>query len=92
MDKVSSAAALSAEHLSCLVKLTETWIKRQDGLTMPEKILTILNADVQHIKALHVVIQSGLNESERTKFSAFLRSMAETEEREEKGGTPPAGS
>ena len=89
MKVLQAVARLSAEHLSCLVKLSEAWIRRDDGLVTPDKLLIIMTADLQHMKALHKVTQA--SNAEQVPFSQILRRLAEVEEGEEmkeKGGAP----
>ncbi len=92
---VEVIAKVSAEHLSILVRLTEIQLVRKNGLASRQKLLTIMAADVQHVKAIYQVVQAELPPESRMAFSKFLRSLAETEEQEEtemqKGGDiPPA--
>jgi len=92
-NKVSAIARLSAEHLSCLVKLSEAWLKRNDELGSTEKLLIIMIADLQHMKALHKVTQAQIKIGEQDNFSGLLRRLAdaeEVEEMKEKGGTTSA--
>jgi hypothetical protein len=90
---LQAVARLSAEHLSCLVKLSEAWLRRDDGLAVPDKLLIIMTADLQHMKALHKVTQVQIQGAEQDDFSKLLRRLAdaeEVEEMKEKGGATSA--
>lgn len=93
MSEIESVARLSAEHLSCLVRLSETWLLRQDALETSQKLAVIMTADIEHVKALYQVMQLKIDPDKRAPFSRFLRRLADAEERQEtvpKGGDRPA--
>lgn len=79
---VERVARLSAQHLSLLTRLTEATLIHGDGLPVNTKLVTIQAADLEHMKALHAVLQAKMKE--KKPFSQFLRELAEAEEKREK--------
>lgn len=83
MEQIERIAQLSSSYLVANNKLTEVELRRQTGLGIDVKLLTIMTASIEHAKAVHIALQSKLGPQDRVTWSQTLQRLADAERQEE---------
>jgi hypothetical protein len=95
MEQIEKIAQLSASYQAANGKLTEVELRRQTGLGIDVKLLTIMTASIEHAKAVHIALQSKLISQDRVTWSQTLQRLADAERQEEEpeeGGDAVTGT
>ena len=95
MEDIEKIAQLSSSYLLANNKLTEIELRRQTGIGVTVKLLTIMTTSIEHAKAVHIAIQSKLDPEKRVSWSQTLQRLADAERQEEEaqeGGEPVTGT